>query len=453
TEATPARSDRPRAGVAFGFSSSPTLKVKSMALNPSAAFPGQISTFDPTGYPFGKAQNDVSPGDGQGTPLEAALVNDLFGFQQSLLSAAGLTPSGTPDKVGASQYLDAVKVVSRKSQQLHGALQQFIRTDLGTTGLSLLSPIQQTIGIGAPGNRQKSVLVSGASSGGALFINALLNDGTVPPTGTNTLAGDYPLSAPASDSTGTIFCGIHGGGVVKSVDGGVTPSSVTITGLTTGAQWVGCTASRFLAFERSTQKIYQAASLGGTWTATTLGSIADQITDLMTNGAGVWVMISVAIGGATYAHRSVNDGVTWSSVSISGSANGAGGAWSEELQRFVVLDGLGKLWTSPDGATWTLQKTVAALVGLPFGQNSVAAVGPAIACIANRGANALGKYAQGVAYTLDLGATWNESYFAATTNKPLTNLIAANGRLYATDGAALYQSGVLAAPPSLFTGV
>lgn len=82
-----------------------------MAIDPSAKYPSQIDTSDPTGYPRGKAQNIGVPGDGTGTPWEKDLVNDLLGFQQDLLDRAGDTPSGTPDKVGASQYANAIQTM------------------------------------------------------------------------------------------------------------------------------------------------------------------------------------------------------------------------------------------------------------------------------------------------------------------------------------------------------
>lgn len=80
-----------------------------MAAIPSALYPGQIAT--DANYPHGKARNLTVEGDGSGTPFEQAWVNDLWGFQQALLAAAGITPSGTPDRVGASQYLDAIKAI------------------------------------------------------------------------------------------------------------------------------------------------------------------------------------------------------------------------------------------------------------------------------------------------------------------------------------------------------
>lgn len=78
-----------------------------MAIIPESQYPGKITPAS-TDYPYGQARNITLPGDGTGTPWEAALVNDIFGFQQAMLSEAGVTPSGNPDKVGASQYLDAL---------------------------------------------------------------------------------------------------------------------------------------------------------------------------------------------------------------------------------------------------------------------------------------------------------------------------------------------------------
>lgn len=60
-------------------------------------------------YPHGSARNKGSPGDTGATPLEKAWVNDLWGWQQALLSAGGVTPSGNPDEVGASDYLTAMR--------------------------------------------------------------------------------------------------------------------------------------------------------------------------------------------------------------------------------------------------------------------------------------------------------------------------------------------------------
>ena len=88
-----------------------------MAINPETLFVGKI-TPSSAAFPFGQARNITIPGDGRGTPFVAALINDVFGFQQSLLSAADLVPSGTPDEVGASQYLEALRVIVARASSV-----------------------------------------------------------------------------------------------------------------------------------------------------------------------------------------------------------------------------------------------------------------------------------------------------------------------------------------------
>jgi hypothetical protein len=78
-----------------------------MAIIPSEKYPQQILL--DAAYPQGKARNTTMPGDGTGTPLEADWLNDLFGFEQALLDAAGIEPSRVPDSVDQSQYLQAIE--------------------------------------------------------------------------------------------------------------------------------------------------------------------------------------------------------------------------------------------------------------------------------------------------------------------------------------------------------
>lgn len=84
-----------------------------MAINPGALFPGQ-STLPNASYPYGSARDVSSPGAGDGTPVRQVWVNDLWGFQQRILSEAGFTPSGNPDTVLASQYWDALAFLFAK---------------------------------------------------------------------------------------------------------------------------------------------------------------------------------------------------------------------------------------------------------------------------------------------------------------------------------------------------
>lgn len=105
-----------------------------MALVPSAQYPAQTDS-DPA-YPQGKARNAGSFGDGTGTPFEKAWLNDVWGFLQSLLAAAGITPSGTPDQVGASEYLDAVGHVAAVAATA-ASLKSWSRVSTSITGSNL----------------------------------------------------------------------------------------------------------------------------------------------------------------------------------------------------------------------------------------------------------------------------------------------------------------------------
>lgn len=107
-----------------------------MAISPKLRYPEQIDETDLAGYPHGKAQNVAVEGDGTGTPLEKDIVNDVFGFQQAILAAAAVAPSGVPDKVGASQYLSALP----KALGLLGGL--FVPTtpiQIGGAGLQIVN--------------------------------------------------------------------------------------------------------------------------------------------------------------------------------------------------------------------------------------------------------------------------------------------------------------------------
>mgnify|MGYP000052814449 CR=1 FL=1 len=78
-----------------------------MSIDLLTQYPGKVDPVSPA-WPYGEPRNITAPGDGLGTPWEAALVKDLVGLQQALVTSAGITPSGTTDQVAASQYLQAI---------------------------------------------------------------------------------------------------------------------------------------------------------------------------------------------------------------------------------------------------------------------------------------------------------------------------------------------------------
>jgi len=78
-----------------------------MSISILTQYPGKVGPVV-AGWPYGEPRNITAPGDGLGTPWEAALVKDIVGLQQALVTSAGITPSGTPDQVAASEYLQAI---------------------------------------------------------------------------------------------------------------------------------------------------------------------------------------------------------------------------------------------------------------------------------------------------------------------------------------------------------
>lgn len=133
-----------------------------MALTPSSRYPAQVDTGD-AGYPHGKARSSGSYQDGTGTPLNKDWLNDLWGFQQALLDAAGATPSGDPDEVGASQYLTALIDVAR-AQTLGRHMLTAIQ--LRTLDLGGATPATDAfMGAASTFNDRRTLLVKGGTNG------------------------------------------------------------------------------------------------------------------------------------------------------------------------------------------------------------------------------------------------------------------------------------------------
>lgn len=92
-----------------------------MAINLTQKYPQQVDASTPE-YPLGKARNVTSIDDNNATPLDEAWMNDHFGFQQALLAEVGIVPSGEPDRVGASDYLEAIKTLVTNNQPHMGSV-------------------------------------------------------------------------------------------------------------------------------------------------------------------------------------------------------------------------------------------------------------------------------------------------------------------------------------------
>ncbi len=120
-----------------------------MATNPGSAFPTKTDNTDPN-YQYGKAQNVSSPGAGDGTPWVALFLNDIFGFQQKLLTTAGIVPSGTPDNIVTSQYYDALLAIiaanppAQATETVLGTAEiaSIVESYTGTDDLRIVTPLK-----------------------------------------------------------------------------------------------------------------------------------------------------------------------------------------------------------------------------------------------------------------------------------------------------------------------
>lgn len=100
-----------------------------MSLKLNERYPGRFDN-PSADYPQGSFKNRTSPAAKDGSYLEKDWANDKEGFFQSLIAVAGITPSGIADKVGASQYYDALLSV------LYAAARKTpVLPDTGTAGI------------------------------------------------------------------------------------------------------------------------------------------------------------------------------------------------------------------------------------------------------------------------------------------------------------------------------
>lgn len=84
-----------------------------MALNPNTnpTMSGRITAVD-ANYPYASSKDETSPGAGDGTPYFKARADDIFGFQQALLNASSIVPTGNAETILASQYVQVIQEIA-----------------------------------------------------------------------------------------------------------------------------------------------------------------------------------------------------------------------------------------------------------------------------------------------------------------------------------------------------
>lgn len=398
-----------------------------MALIPSVRYSGQVETGD-AGYPQGKARNAGAFQDGTGTPLERDWLNDVWGFLQALLDRARITPSGTPDRVGASQYVDAVLAVARAA----GVKRALVLRSLDVT-LSGVTPTPSSTLIGAVSALGYWAVVAKAGNNSVFAIN----ESPIPSMSGVTIPG---LTSVRKLVRGSRILAIGDGGNRNafSTTNGNTWSAGGVTGLAvvaTDAVWDG---TEFV-ISTSTGKAAHSTN-GVAWTVATGGSDISNVINLTPDGglaalaSGAVVAAGGQVDGSKVFALSANHGQTWAlsgsipssstDYVVQGSVAGNGGTeifWLGKRDGVARLD----LWVSTDGAAWSKRAELPGFDGvLPPKLYMCQDTGLLVALQQNGNATL-------VSASLDRGQTWSEVTVYAET---IAQVALARGRIFAGNG-------------------
>lgn len=349
-----------------------------MALDLNAKYPGQTVAPDAS-YPYGSAQNITVPGDNTGTPWDEDLINDWVGFLQKLLDAAGITPSGNPDTILASDYFDALNAISFDTALPIGGITEFY-------GAS--SPIanyeeERTVLLKADYPSLTTVLsgyrpdlftrrnptfdtssMNGITYQNGLFVAVGVNDAIL-------TSPDGSEWTPRSQGSVVVSGGLYGvvwgvgvfcavgtfGGIQTSPDGVVWTTRTAAGGSASQFTDVGRSSSQFCAVGDS--GLIETSSDGVSWVARTPGggfsgdflAVASSGTQFCAVGVSGEIQTSTS-SGLTWTQRTAADGYTGDFLGI---------VWGGS--QYVAVGQDGEIQTSPDGVTWTAQTADASYAG------------------------------------------------------------------------------------------
>jgi hypothetical protein len=335
--------------------------------------------------------------------------------------------------------------------QAHAALRnwQYVNLDDFSSGNAVISltSILPTVGYtDLTGDRQRGIvaLTVGTGGNGGLSRSA---DGTTWESGFATaITPNIAGVSIVGGAVGTllVLSNSTSGSIDYSTDqgGSWTAGVVAASGVNKCAHYSAGLGKYFVV--QATAKVYAASTpaglVGATGVFMTAGiDIGGSAVTVASNGANVIVCGLPSVSSDAKIWLSTDAGVSWSVVqTLSG---GGRVTYNSTLGVFVAVDTNGFTYTSPTGTTWTVTGS-AGTTGNNFRIGSLVSAGPAIITTAGGAFWGGGDKQQGIAYSLDLGATWNYWFLDITS----VQLIAANQRVYAYSGHRLWISGPLGAP-------
>lgn len=354
-----------------------------MALRPNERYPGQTEEPDAR-YPWGSARNQAVPGDGTGYPWEKDVPNDIMGLLQSLLVESGIEPSGAPDEVGASQYLQALGLIMDERAR-HLASMNWEPVSIGNAAGSLTDdPLLGRQGVVvvpySAGSlyKQEAIYLWGGTRVYRSFDARVWEDRGVHgvPGSASSVRGMAAGLMSDGVTTALVMWSGSSGGQIRSTnsDGSVWGNSGTLpVSFDASRSFGGAFRGRFFISGKGRIYFSDDLSLNEEWSSILVpgwtGAPPNDAACFAAGPSDVGCAFGIN-GGPGLVHSA--DGDTWASAPLpSGAFHGVNAlTWSASHNRWIALSGTvgAKLFTAPAGfGSWTEY-------AVPVGWSSVRAV-------------------------------------------------------------------------------
>lgn len=362
---------------------------------------------------------------------------------------AGYGPPNTP---AAVEQLNALQSYNSDVHTLaaHAALQTWRHATIpqpgGPTTHTELVGLRVIRAYDTNGDRQRLPVAFGLNSGdGNKTYQARSADGSLFETSAILTGLNYttPLNS-ASGQPGEMFLLQATPEIAYSIDHGQNwaQAILTVGGVQAAALHYSAGFGKYFLFDLTGNIYYGSTFLGITQLAAAgIGAIVVNGSEFADNGAGACVFLRKQSSGVPQLYYF--NGTTWI---LAQSLTGASASLTYNAAQglFVALDDQGVAYVSASGNTWTSLTTGATPAhGFATGRGTMASAGPAVAKMWGMIMSS-GIRIDGVAYSFDLGATWNTSVVTCTAGT--VQLRGFNNRLYLLGNSDLWTSGALGSP-------
>lgn len=406
-----------------------------MALVPGTQYPAQTDV-DPA-YPQGKARNAGTFQDGTGTPLEKSWVNDLWGFLQSLLAAAVVTPSGAPDQVGASDYLNSLNVIAQSQSKLalFPVLLRLRQTGIATP----YADTAQSIAVRRQSNGPLLVIKSGAL--GVHRFNEhddkMLEVGAV--ASITSLVTDL-----AANVARLVAIGTGGNRCCISTDFGANWVAGSDLGATPERIIYNANKARFMVSFAAGVNVAQDVDAASVWANASTGLTSAQ-GGIANFSNGDTLACGLDGAAAVAMARSTDGGATWGATatvpnpadySDSGTITGDGGTTIYHAGR-VAAGNVVRICKTTSAMSWSLVATLSALASVTFKPRIMLCPDTGVLVVVYSIGGGIVAQA-----SRDGGVTWSDRAFYQARNNNSFGI--ARGRLFSSNDGNLYATDFLA---------